>query len=59
MVVAAHSVVFDLLPAVAGSTITRATALPVKGPGLALGEPVPPRRTQLFPPLCERRMPCP
>ena len=59
MVVAAHSVVFVLLPAETGSMMIRATALPAKGPGLANGEPTPARSFHVWPPLTERRMPRP
>src|ERR1700730_7295677 len=59
MVVDAHRVVLVLLPAVAGSTMIRATALPVKGPGLASGLPPPPSSFHERPPLVERRMPRP
>ena len=59
IVVAAHSVVEVVDPAVAGSIRIRDTALPENGPGLLNGLPVFPRSVQLWPPSADRRMPWP
>ena len=58
-VVDAQRVVRDGLPAVAGSMMMRATALPAKGPGLPNRAPSPASCFQLRPPSTERRIPRP